>query len=93
MLDIAKLQSLAETIEIEETTEGRTAYYIYGVAKEVFETLGLNFTTSTGKELTSQNFYNYAKNGSINGVKSSKQRFSDDEVEYFVAKMIKKAAR
>jgi hypothetical protein len=93
MIDIAKIQELAETIEIDETVEGMSAYGVWKVAKEVFETLGLEFLTKDGKSVPSQAFYNYAKNGTINGVKDSKQKFSDEEVEQFVAKLVAKANR
>ncbi len=93
-IDLDRIYSLSQTIAVEETTDdGRTAYFIYTTAKEAFESLGLSayFVTKTGGELKSQAFYNYAKNGSINGVKASDQRYSDDEVEAFIAKMVAKA--
>ena len=82
MFDANKIKLLSETIEIEETTDGATAYGVWKIAKEIFETLGIEF------DMKSQTFYNYAKNGKINGVKNSKGRFTDDEIEIFVAKLI-----
>lgn len=90
MIDYANIISLSEKVEIEEETDGMTAFGIWKVAKEVFEQLGLDFVTERGKEIPSQAFYNYSKNGSISGVKGQK-RYSDDEVELFVAKLVAKA--
>jgi len=87
MIDINKISQLAETIEIDEAVEGMSAYGVWKVAKDVFAQLGLEF----GK--TSQSFYNAAKNGSINGVKSTTQKFSDEEVETYIAKLVARATR
>jgi hypothetical protein len=93
MLDINKIKLLSETIEIDETLEGLSAYGVWKAAKDVFETLGLAFVNKEGNTMTSQSFYNYAKNGTINGTKSSTQKFSDEEAENFIAKLIAKATR
>jgi hypothetical protein len=87
MIDINKISQLAETIEIDETIEGLSAYGVWKAAKDVFAQLNLEFTE------TSQKFYNAAKNGSINGVKSSTQKFSDEDAEKYIAKLVAKAMR
>lgn len=82
MINIDNILALSETVEIEEVeTDGITPYGVWKITKEVFGKVGIEFT------LAPQMFYNYAKNGKINGVKGTK-RYSEDEVEIFVAKMI-----
>lgn len=96
MIDISKIQQLSATVEIDEVESGATAYGVWKIAKEVFATLGIEFgKVVDGKfvETTSQTFYNYAKNGKINGVKNSKGRFTDDEIEIFIAKLIASKTR
>ena len=87
-INLSNIISLSETVEVKAETNGTTAYGVYAIAKEVFATLGLDFVNSKGGELKSQAFYNYAKNGKINGNKNSAQRYTDEEVENFVARMI-----
>jgi hypothetical protein len=88
MINIDRIVAASKTVELEDTTleDGFTAYGVYKIAKETFEAVGVEF------EMTSQRFYNYAKNGKINGVKGAK-RFTEDEVEGFVAQLIAKATR
>lgn len=82
MIDITNIVALSETVEVEDVeTEGTTAYGISKVVNEVLEAVG------SDKTFAPQMFYNYAKNGKINGVKGTK-RFSDDEVENFVARFV-----
>ena len=94
-ISFENIVALSSTVEVVAETDGMSAYGVYAIAKAVFEKMGIEdkFVTKTGRELASQAFYNYAKNGSINGVKSSTQRFNDDEVENFIARMIAKATR
>lgn len=87
MIDINKIISISETIEVEETSDGTSAYGVWKIARDIFAELKIEFSA------TSQMFYNYAKTGKINGVKDSKQRFSDDEIENFVALLIAKASK
>lgn len=84
MIDISKITKMAESAEVLESVseDGTSAYGVWKVAKDTYEAVGLEFTA------TSQMFYNYAKSGKINGTKSSTQRYTDDEVEYFVARLI-----
>lgn len=96
MINIDNIVTLSESVEIEELTEGHTAYGVYTVAKTVFEKLNVPFVNREGNEIKSQVFYNYGKNGSIDGVKHASLKgvtFTDADVEMFVAKMIAKAAR
>jgi hypothetical protein len=86
-IDITRITALAETLPAEETADGMSAYGVWKAAKEVFDQLGLEF------KATSQTFYNAAKNGSINGMKDSRQRFSETEVEYYIAKLVARATR
>jgi hypothetical protein len=86
MIDIQNIISLSETVEIDEIeTDGVTPYGVWKIAKDVFKKVGIEFSA------TPQMFYNYAKSGKINGIKASKQRIHEDDVEIFVAKMIKQA--
>ena len=87
MINFDKIAELSQTIEIDEDTTGTTAYGVWKIAKEAFENMGIEFS------MTSQSFYNFAKNGKINGIKDSKGRFSDDEIETFVATLIAKELR
>jgi hypothetical protein len=82
MIDINKISELSKVVEIDESAEGTSAYGVWKIAEEVFETLGLEFSAK------SQTFYNYAKSGKINGTKDSRGRFSDDEIELFIAKLV-----
>ena len=92
MIDINNIVELSKSVVVETESEGTTAYGIWKVAKDVFESLGLDFTTSTGRDVTSQVFYNYSASGRINGVKGSKgTKYSDEEVENFVARLVAKA--
>jgi hypothetical protein len=91
-INIADIISRSETIEVEETTDGVTAYYVYQTAKKVFDQLGLPFVNGKGNEITSQSFYNDSRNGKINGVKGGgDRRYTEDEVTYYIATLIKKA--
>jgi tRNA G37 N-methylase TrmD len=98
MIDVNKIRTLADEIETEETTEGYTAFAVFAAAKSVFVELGIvdKFVTKSGRELTSQSFYNYAKNGSIDGRKYGSLKgvvFSEETVENYIATMLAKATR
>jgi ribosomal protein S5 len=97
MINYDNIIALSQSVEIEETVDGLTAFAIYSSAKAVFEQLGISekFVTSTGRELTSQNFYNFAKAGKIDGIKGNMtgRRFSDEDAERFIALLVAKATR
>jgi len=75
------LGDLGHLVVEDVEADGTTAYGIWKISKEVFEKVGLEF------DMRPQTFYNYAKNGKVNGVKGQK-RFSEDEVTVFVAKLV-----
>jgi hypothetical protein len=93
MINIDKIISAAKTAEPialskrDYATDGYSAYAVYSIAKQTFAKLSLPFS------LTSQQFYSYAKSGKINNVKSSTQRFTEDEVSNFIARMIASVAK
>lgn len=83
MIEISRIVELSETIETEtdEATDGTTPYGVAKIVNDVFVAIG-----STCR-IASQMMYQYAKAGRINGVKNAK-RFTDEEVETFVAKFV-----
>jgi len=88
MINIDKIISAAATAEPikiskrDYSTDGYTAFAVFAVVRDTMKQLNIPF------DGTSQQFYGYAKSGKINGVKSSTQRYSEDEVEKFVARYI-----
>lgn len=95
-INLANIVAIAETVVLDETVDGLTAYGVYTTAKDVFGQLGLNFVTERGTEITSQHIYNAAKSGKVDGVKRTSQsgvRFAEDDVERFIATMVAKAKR
>src|ERR1700750_2741765 len=84
-IDFAKIAEMSQTVELLETSESMTAYGIGKVINQVLAHMGSHIRSEP------QTIYNYAANGKINGVKKVKGdgvRYTDDEVEQFVAKFI-----
>jgi hypothetical protein len=90
-IDIARIVALAETVEpLEDEKEGYTAHKISKVINETFATLGVELT------IDPQYTYNDSRNGKINGVKSvkgEKTRYTEVEVEQYVAKFVASRVR
>lgn len=86
MIEISKIVAAVEEIEIESVeteADGFTPYQIWKVVNQTFEAIG------SEKRIVSQQMYQYAKAGRINGVKGCK-RYTEAEVESFVAKFVAK---
>jgi hypothetical protein len=87
-INIERIVKLAETVEVgQDEVEGYTAYAIAGVINETLAALGEDF------KVNPQQLYNDSVNGRINGVKAvkgTKVRYTEDEVELYVAKFVAK---
>jgi hypothetical protein len=85
-VSIDRIVELSETVKVDEETTGYTGYGIAKVINDTFKALGSDVT------VTPQHVYNDATNGKVNGVKGAK-RFTDDEVETYVAKFVASRVR
>jgi UTP-glucose-1-phosphate uridylyltransferase len=91
-IDINNVISLVETVEVEETTDGMTAYSVFTLTEKVFDSVGLVWLNSKGNKQTSQATYNDARNGKIDGVKGGgNRRYDEDDVMTYIARLLKKA--
>src|ERR1700755_2256881 len=87
MIDTNRILALAETVECDQDSNGSTAFGVATVANQVFEELGLDVSFKP------QYMYNESRNGKIDGVKHAageKVRFTDEQVELYVAKLVAK---
>lgn len=87
MIDIAKIADLATTLPVDEgiDEDGLTGYGVWKIAKDVFESLGMEFT------ITSQRVYNDLRAGRVDGTKGTHRVVAEESVEMYIAKMVRKA--
>jgi hypothetical protein len=87
-INISKIAELVETVELTEddlrqNESGYTGFAIATIINKTLVELG-----AADQQIPPQMMYGYIRNGRINGVKKQ-MRYSEQEVETFVAKFVK----